>query len=168
MKQNLVLIGMPGAGKSTVGVLLAKTMGKDFVDTDLLIQNSRGCLLPELIRAEGVAGFLAAEEQVILGLRSENAVLATGGSVVYSALAMAHLKSLGPVVYLKLPLSVIEKRIDNMASRGIAMAAGQSLNDLYRERTPLYENYADVVVDSSVLSLEETVSAIARAVQGFK
>ncbi|HEX3048194.1 MAG TPA: shikimate kinase [Bacillota bacterium] len=166
--KNVGLIGMPGAGKSTVGVVLAKALAKVFVDTDLLIQQARGCLLQELICAEGVGGFLAAEEQVVLGLQTENAVIATGGSVVYSALAMQHLKTQGWIVYLKLPLAVVEQRIDNMASRGIAMAAGQKFSDLYWERAPLYEKYADLVVEASALTLEETVAAIVRRLKNTR
>jgi shikimate kinase len=160
MKTNLVLIGMPGAGKSTVGVVLAKTLGKMFIDTDLLIQQTMRRLLPQIIREDGVAAFLAGEERTVLQLTANNTVIATGGSVVYSPKAMAHLQRLGMVIYLQLPLADIESRITNMASRGIAIGPGQQLNDLYRERVPLYEKYADMIVDCNGLTLEAVLTAI--------
>ncbi|MGD8399870.1 MAG: shikimate kinase [Bacillota bacterium] len=160
MKTNLVLIGMPGAGKSTVGVVLAKTLGKMFIDTDLLIQQTMRRLLPQIIREDGVAAFLAGEERTVLQLTANNTVIATGGSVVYSPKAMAHLQRLGMVIYLQLPLAEIESRITNMASRGIAIGPGQQLSDLYRERVPLYEKYADMILDCNGLTLEAVLTAI--------
>ncbi|HYH03607.1 MAG TPA: shikimate kinase [Bacillota bacterium] len=160
MKTNLILIGMPGAGKSTIGVVLAKTLGKVYVDTDLLIQQAQQRLLQQIIQEDGVEALLAAEEQVVLQLQAQHAVVATGGSMVYSPMAMAHLKTLGLVIYLQLPLTELERRITNMASRGIAMGPGQQLSDLYRERVPLYEKYADLTVDCSGLSLEAAVTRI--------
>jgi shikimate kinase len=160
MKPNIVLIGMPGAGKSTVGVVLAKTLGKAFVDTDLLIQQAERRLLQQIIQTDGVAAFLAAEERVVLQMAVTNAVIATGGSVVYSRAIMAYLKQIGMVIYLQLPFTEIERRITNMTSRGIAIGAGQQLSDLYRERTPLYERYADLTVDCSGLPLEAVITAI--------
>jgi shikimate kinase len=160
MKTNIVLIGMPGAGKSTVGVVLAKTLGKLFVDTDLLIQQSERRLLQQIICEDGVKAFLAAEERIILQMMVTNTVIATGGSVVYSPAAMRRLQNQGIIVYLQLPLAEIERRITDMASRGIALGAGQQLSDLYRERVPLYESYADLTVDCSGLSLEAIITAI--------
>ena len=167
MENNLILIGMPGAGKSTIGVVLAKTLGKVFVDTDLLIQQSQQRLLQEIIREDGVAALLAVEEEIISQLQAENAVIATGGSVVYSSAAMERLKDLGLIVYLQLPLAELEPRITNMASRGIVMRPGQQLRDLYRERRPLYEKYADLTVDCSGLSLEAAVTAIINRVKNY-
>lgn len=165
MENNLILIGMPGAGKSTVGVVLAKTLGKVFIDTDLLIQQSQQRLLQEIIREDGVTKLLAVEEQVILQLQAENTVIATGGSVVYSSAAMARLKDLGLVVYLQLPLAELETRITNMASRGIVMRPDQQLSDLYRERRPLYEKYADLTVDCTGLSLEAAATVIINGIK---
>jgi shikimate kinase len=160
MDTNIILIGMPGAGKSTVGVVLAKTLGKKFIDTDLLIQQTEHRLLQQIIQADGIASFLAVEEQVVLRLTAANAVIATGGSVVYSPVAMARLKRSGTVVYLQLRLDELETRITNMSSRGIAIGPGQQLSDLYRERMPLYESYADLTVACSGLTLEAAVTAI--------
>jgi shikimate kinase len=158
--KNIILIGMPGAGKSTVGVVLAKTLGKNFIDTDLLIQQAEQRLLPQIIREDGVAAFLAVEERVVLQITAIRAVIATGGSVVYSPAAMGYLKKLGTVVYLQLPLTEIESRITDMAGRGIVIDAGRRLSDLYRERTPLYEKYADLTVDCSGLALETVVATL--------
>lgn len=161
MVKNLVLIGMPGAGKSTLGVLLAKTLGMSFIDTDLLIQERTGHLLQELINRDGVEQFLNIEEQVILGIGVENCVIATGGSVIYRPGAMAHLKKGGILVYLKLDFAEIEHRIDNMASRGIAIGQDQPLIELYHERITGYEKYADLIVDCTKTSIEQAVREVA-------
>ncbi|HEY8463066.1 MAG TPA: shikimate kinase [Bacillota bacterium] len=160
MKTNLILIGMPGAGKSTVGVVLAKAVGKLFIDTDLLIQQSQQRLLSQIIQEDGVAAFLALEERVVLQIRTTEAVIATGGSVVYSPQAMEWLKTSGWVIYLQLPYAEIERRVTDMIGRGIVRGAGQQLSDLYRERIPLYEKYADITIDCNGLSLETVVAAI--------
>lgn len=160
---NIILIGMPGAGKSTVGVLLAKAMSRAFVDTDLVIQSAEGKRLQDIIDAAGLDAFRAIEEAHVLALDLRNAVIATGGSVPYSAKAMAHLKTGGVVVYLEASLEVLEKRIANMDSRGIARAPGQSFDALYAERVPLYERYADVVVRTR--DHESTVRAIIEALE---
>lgn len=164
-KTNIVLIGMPGAGKSTLGVLLAKALGKAFVDTDLLIQSKTGQLLQEIIAHRGVDGFLKVEEEVLLEFAATNTVVATGGSAVYSGIAMKHLKEQGIVVYLKLSYRAIEDRISNIASRGIAMGQGQRLEDLYHERSPLYLEYADLMIDCEMLSIEEAVSELIAALK---
>lgn len=158
--QNIVLIGMPGAGKSTIGVLLAKTLGKDFIDTDLLIQAKEKRLLQEIINEQGINIFLEIEEEVILGLQVDNAVIATGGSAIYSDKAISYLKQDGIVVYLKLTYEEIEQRINNMASRGIVIVKGQSLFDLYQERTPKYEQKADLILDCTGKSIEESVQSV--------
>lgn len=158
--QNIILIGMPGAGKSTIGVLLAKIMGKAFIDTDLLIQAREKRLLQEIIVEKGIDRFLEIEAEVILGLSVENSVIATGGSAVYSDSAITHLKQNGIIVYLKLPYPEIEHRINNMASRGIVFSKGQSLFDLYQERTPMYERKADQIIDCSGKAIEESVRLV--------
>lgn len=160
---NVVLIGMPGAGKSTVGVILAKILGYEFVDSDLVIQREEKALLKDIIAREGVDGFIAVEERVNAALDVNNTVVATGGSVVYGAKAMEHLKSIGTIVYLKLSYETIDSRLNNIKGRGVVLREGQNLKDLYNERTPLYEQYADIVIDEDKLSVEETVSAIVDA-----
>lgn len=157
---NIVLVGMPGAGKSTVGVILAKTLGMNFVDTDLEIQRSHGRLLQDMIDEFGIAVFLKAEEQAILKGSYNHTVIATGGSVVYSSKAMAHLKKGAVVIYLKVDIGTLQKRINNIATRGIAMSRNQTLNDIYLERTPLYEQYADIIIDCSDKDVEGAVESI--------
>lgn len=147
--RNVVLIGMPGAGKSTVGVLLAKATGRDFVDTDVLIQAREGASLPELIAARGAAGFLSLEERHVCDLRVANTVIATGGSVVYSERAMAHLEQLGTIVYLALPTDALEARAGSLAARGVVREPGQDLDALHRERAPLYQRWAQHTVDAA-------------------
>ncbi len=144
---NIILIGMPGAGKSTVGVLLAKRLGYRFVDTDLLIQEKENRRLFEILRDCGNEYFAAAENKTVASLKAEKSVIATGGSVVFGTDAMENLKSLGKVVYLRVPLCEIEKRVSNFETRGILMKSGQTLEDIFYERTPLYEKYADLTVD---------------------
>jgi shikimate kinase len=163
---NIILIGMPGAGKSALGVLLAKTLGKTFIDTDLLIQTQERKLLQTLIDEYGIERFLGIEAAVILGLQVDNGVIATGGSAIYSEKAMKHLKENGIVVYLKLTYEEIEGRIENMADRGIVIRQGQSLIELYRERSPLYEEQADLIVDCSGASIEESVRIITAKLRG--
>ncbi len=143
---NVVLIGMPGAGKSTLGVLLAKELSRSFLDTDIYIQAREGLALQSILDEQGVVRFLRVEESHILSLHLEGHVIATGGSVVYSPRAMAHLKRSGIAVLLDLSLPLLTERIRDMDSRGIAMAPGQDLATLYRERRPLYERYADIRV----------------------
>jgi shikimate kinase len=158
--QNIILTGMPGAGKSTIGVLLAKSLGMSFLDTDLIIQQKEGRLLQKIIDTQGVAGFIAIEATVIQQINANHCVIATGGSAIYVAEAVSHLRSLGKMYYLQLPFVEIERRVHNMASRGIAIEKNQRLIDLYQERIPLYERYADVIIDCAGLSVEETVQKI--------
>lgn len=140
---------MPGAGKSTVGAELAKLSGRVFIDTDALIETSEKKSLQQIVDADGYLALRAIEEKILLEIHCENAVIATGGSAVYSAAAMAHLKRLGTVIYLKADLNTIESRINNLATRGIALRPDQSFADLFRERTALYEKYADLVIDAA-------------------
>lgn len=163
---NIVLIGMPGAGKSTVGVLLAKTLGYAFLDTDLVIQRREGALLQALVDSMGVESFLDAESAAIRSVDATRTVIAPGGSAVCRADAMEHLKAQGQVVYLRLPLEELETRLSNISSRGIAMAPGQTLAQIYACRAPLYERWADVTVDvAGPQSLEETVAAVLQALR---
>lgn len=157
---NVVLIGMPGCGKSTVGVLLAKAMLYRFVDTDLLIQHDQGESLCDILAKQGLTAFKTIENRVLCELSCDRCVIATGGSAVYGQEAMAHLRATGTVVYLKLPLQTIEERINNITTRGIAMEPQSTLKTLYAERAPLYEHYADVTVDCRGLSVEDCVQAV--------
>lgn len=163
--ENLTLIGMPGSGKSTVGVVLAKTLGFSFLDVDLVIQERQGALLQELLDRFGDQGFLDLEGETIRSLTPHRTVLAPGGSCVLRQSAMAHLKSLGPIVYLRLSYPALEGRIHNLATRGIAFAPGQTLKDVYDQRCPLYERWADVTVDADGQRLEATLAAVRAAVK---
>lgn len=160
MKSNIVLIGMPGVGKSTVGVILAKILGYQFVDADLLIQQRENRLLKDIIAQDGIDGFIQIENDVNKSIRTENTIIATGGSVVYGKEAMEHLSELGKVVYLKLDLNNLKKRLGDIKNRGVVLRAGQTLEDLYAERTPLYEKYADITVDEAGLTVEMTVEQL--------
>lgn len=145
---NIILIGMPGCGKSTVGVILAKVLGLQFCDTDLVIQQREGRRLQEIIDAEGNDAFLRCERDALVTLDVEDSVVATGGSAVYSAEAMAHLRAIGTVVYLRVSAEEIERRLADFAARGVAIKDGQTVRDLYDERIPLYEKYADITVSA--------------------
>ena len=160
---NIILIGMPGAGKSTMGVVLAKVAGMDFLDTDLIIQAREKRLLSEIIEEEGVDGFLAVEEEVNASLEAFRSVIATGGSVIYGHRAMEHLRSIGTVVYLRLSYDTIASRLLNIKGRGVVLKDGQTLWDLYEERQGLYERYAHVTVDEEGLGIEETVEKTLQA-----
>ena len=139
MKDNIVLIGMPGVGKSTVGVILAKMIGYQFTDVDLLIQKQEGKLLHEIIAEKGTDGFIEIEERVNASIEASHTIIATGGSVVYGKKAMEHLSCIGTVVYLKVPYDTLEKRLEDIKGRGVVLKEGQTLRTLYDERTPLYE-----------------------------
>ncbi len=158
--KNLVLIGMPGAGKSTVGVLLAKALKMPFVDTDLLIQRQENSYLQELIAKHGIDGFMKIEEDIVKGLDLENHVIATGGSVIYSGSAISHLKAQGVLFFLNTKMYQLERRLKNTQTRGIAMQHGQSLVSLYNERLPLYKKYADIEIDCSRKHIETIVTEI--------
>lgn len=164
---NIILIGMPASGKSTAGVLLAKTIGYGFIDTDLLIQNDQRALLCDIIARKGAEEFIRIEERVNASLWAERCVIATGGSVIYGERAMRRFAELGTVVYLKLSEQAIERRLKNIVLRGVVMRRpGETVQDLYAERVPLYEKYAQVTVDCEGLTLEETVERIIRTLPG--
>jgi len=158
--RNIVLIGMAGVGKSTVGVLLAKALSRQFVDTDLVIQAAEGRRLQDILDAEGLDAFRRIEEHHILALDGSDAVIATGGSVVYSEAAMAHLKKDSVAIYLKLDAATLESRVRGSDPRGLAIAPGQTFQDLYDERRPLYERYADVTIDCAGLTHDDVVRQI--------
>lgn len=164
MHKNIILIGMPGSGKSTLGVVLAKVLGMGFSDMDLLLQQRTGRRLQDVLDKDGLDAFLKIEEETILSVTGEHMVLATGGSAVLSERAMLHLKSLGTVVYLNVPYKTLERRIKNMATRGIASTPGQTLLDIYDYRAPLYARYADVTVCPKSRSFEQTVNEIIKAI----
>ena len=164
-KNNIVLIGMPGVGKITVGVILAKVMGFQFLDADLLIQEQEGKLLREIIAEVGTEGFIEVENRVNAGIECDKTIIATGGSVVYGQKAMEHLKEIGTVVYLSVSFSVLEKRLSDIKGRGVVLKDGQTLYDLYMERTPLYEKYADVCISEDGLNVEQTVELLVEKLQ---
>lgn len=160
MKNNIVLIGMPGAGKSTVGVLLAKAMNYDFLDTDLIIQNRNGKKLYEIINDRGIDYFLQLENDTLQSVETANCIIATGGSAVFGQEAMEHLKENGIIVYIKLSCEEIVRRVNNIKTRGIAMKKGKTMEDVYAERVPLYEKYAEIIVDGEDTTIEECVEKI--------
>lgn len=162
---NIVLIGMPGCGKSTVGVLLAKALGMAFIDTDVVLQAKEGRKLQPIIDEIGIEAFLKKEEQAVLDMACRNTVIATGGSVVYGKRAMEYLHQHGIVVYIRLPYSEIRRRLSNLATRGIALRAGQTLYDLYQERVPLYEAEADLIFDAADSDIEQTVASLAERIE---
>ncbi len=164
--KNIILIGMAGCGKSTIGVLLAKTLGYQFIDTDLIIQSREGRLLQDIINSDGIEAFKEIEERALLEVNTSRSVIATGGSAVYSERAMTFLKKSGSCVFLKLPFSEIERRINNINTRGIAIGKGMTLKDVFDERAPLYEKYADLVIECSG-NAEANVAAIVRDIKKF-
>lgn len=143
---NIILVGMPSCGKSTLGRMLAKELGYAFLDTDDVIIRQNGCPLRDILDAHGVDGFVRVEEAAVCSVQAKNSVIATGGSVVYSEKAMAHLKAMGKVVYLCLSFEEMERRLGDLHARGVAIAPGSTLEDLYNQRVPLYEKYADITV----------------------
>ena len=159
-KTNITLIGMPASGKSSVGVVLAKRLGKKFVDTDIVIQEKYGKLLKELIEEHGDEGFREIENEVNAGLDLDNCIISPGGSVVYGEKAMQHLKEISVIIYLELSYTAIKSRLGDLRERGITLKEGQSLKDLYLERVPLYEKYADITVNEMKKSLAKTIDEI--------
>ena len=160
VKPNISLIGMPTCGKSTIGVLLAKTLNLMFVDTDLLIQQEHNKLLWEIINYDGIDEFKRKEAKIICSLHCENTCIATGGSAVYSEEAMNHLKQLSTIIFLDLSSQEVEKRIIDVKSRGVVVEKGKSISELYYERKPLYLKYADIIIDANNKSVEEILMLI--------
>ena len=158
--ENLILIGMPGAGKSTIGVILAKTLGKRFVDIDLIIQEKEKRRLQDIINTEGMSSFLKIEEEAVRSISGNNMIIATGGSVVYKEQSMKHLKRLGTIIYLDLNYEEIAKRVRNISTRGIAMSPEKTLEDIYYERIKLYKAYEDLSIKCDGLSVEEIINRI--------
>ena len=159
--KNVVLIGMPGSGKSTVGVVLAKKLGYRFLDSDLVIQETCGKLLYQLIDEKGEAGFLMLENEINASIIADHTVIATGGSAVYGKDAMSHFGKMGQIVYLKLPYEELKERLGDLHERGVVLKEGYTLLDLYEERVPLYERYAGVVIECSGKSIRQVVEEIA-------
>ncbi len=160
MNENIILIGMPGVGKSTIGVILAKEIGYEFLDSDLLIQKREKKLLKDIIASEGVEGFLAIENEVNASIDAQRSVIATGGSAVYGKEAMEHFKKIGQVVYLRCSYRVLSKRLGDLKGRGVVLKEGQTLKSLYEERSVLYEKYADIIIDEEHNGIEETLSLL--------
>ena len=160
--ENITLIGMPSAGKSVIGVLLAKRLGYEFIDTDLVIQKEEGKLLKEIIAESGLDGFAVVENRVNSRIQVHHAVIAPGGSVVYGAEAMEHLKAISTVVYLKISYETLEKRLGNLQERGVVIREGMTLRDLYEERVPLYEKYADLVLEEGDMDAGACVDLLRR------
>ena len=159
-KDNIVLIGMPASGKSTAGVILAKVLGKKFIDTDLVIQEREKALLADIIKDKGVAGFMKIEEEAILSVDVNNTVIATGGSAVYGEKAMEHLKENGTVVYLKVEKDELFKRLTDIKERGVVLREGENIEEMYDSRIVLYEKYADIIIEERDSTIEETIRKI--------
>jgi shikimate kinase len=162
---NIILIGMPAVGKSTVGVIVAKRLGYNFIDTDILIQEETGKLLREIIAQQGIEGFLKVEDAVNSRVNVKNTVISPGGSVVYCENAMKHYKEIGKILYLKVSYETISKRLKNAKKRGVVLRDGQTLEDLYNERVKLFEKYADITVSEDGFSLEETIDNVLHALE---
>jgi shikimate kinase len=158
--KNIILIGMPSAGKSTIGVILAKTLGMNFIDTDIVIQKNTGRLLQEIINSDGIDAFLKIEEVTLLSLNFSNSVIATGGSVVLSAKSMDYLKKNGIVIYFYIIFEEMVQRLNNIMTRGVVLGKGQSLLDLYNQRISLYEKYADMTIDCSDMDVEKIIENV--------
>ncbi|MBN2374749.1 shikimate kinase [bacterium] len=163
----MVLIGMPGVGKSTVGVILAKVMLRGFIDTDVYIQTREGKSLQQIIDEEGLDAFCKIEESHIISINCRETIIATGGSAVYSEPAMSHLKKSGILIHLYLPLKSIEKRLSNFGNRGVVMKSGQTLGELFNERLPLYRHYADFAIDCSGKDHDDVVCEILSKLKGY-
>lgn len=162
MKDNIILIGMPGCGKSTCGVLVAKALCKSFVDTDLLIQSAEGCPLQEIIEKKGNDYFKEIEEKILVKSDFQNSIIATGGSAVYYESAMNHFKENGKIVYLKISLDEMLSRIKNIKTRGILLQNGETIEEMFEKREGLYEKYADVIIDCNNTDIEKTVENICK------
>lgn len=167
MKRNVVLIGMPGAGKSTLGVVLAKIIGYDFIDADLVIQNQCDKTLQMIIDACGPEGFIEVENNILSDIDADRSIISTGGSAVYSDAAMKHLTEIGTVVYLKISYSQLVHRLSDLRERGVVMknGIGMSLRELFNERLPLYERYAEITVDVDDLTITAAARKVADALK---
>ncbi len=166
--KNIVLIGMPGAGKSTIGVILAKVLGYNFVDTDLVIQEKEKKLLSEIIEEKGLEGFIEIENRVNSEISVQKCVIATGGSVIYGKEAMEHLSEIGTIVYIKLNYKTLKKRLGNIKQRGVVLKEGQDLKSLFDERCPLYEKYSDLTVNAEKLDVEETLEKVLKRLKKIR
>ncbi len=163
--KNIILIGMPASGKSTVGVILAKILGMSFMDTDLLIQQREGMLLRDIIEQRGVEAFLRCEEEALFSVEAENTVIATGGSAVYSESAMEEFRKTGTICYLKVDRDELFRRLKNIRERGVVLRDGEDIAEMYENRSRLYEKYADIVIPEKESTIEETVQAVERAIR---
>lgn len=163
---NIILIGMPGAGKSTVGVLLAKRLGYNFIDTDLLLQSQQKCRLQQIIANVGLESFKSLEENVLIELNTTHSVVATGGSAVYSERAMARLKKLGQLVFIDIPLEELLGRVNDMDSRGLVIGPDETYENLFLERQPLYQKYAEVTISGGGMTVEAVAAEIEKSVCG--
>lgn len=161
---NIIFIGMPASGKSTIGVVVAKRLGYEFIDTDLLIQKQEKCLLKDIIEEKGIEGFLAIEDQVNADVNAEKTVISPGGSVVYCENAMKHYKEIGTIVYLQTSFETINRRIGDAEKRGVVLKEGQTLKDLYEERCVLFEKYADIIICEDGLTLDQTIGKVVKSV----
>ena len=165
---SIILIGMPSSGKSTLGVLLARELGLKFIDSDILIQESEGKRLHEIIKEKGIDGFMETEDRVNSQIEEKRAVIATGGSVIYCERAMEHLRTLGTVVYLRISFEEMCQRLGDYSHRGVIMRHGNALEDMYSERALLYEKYADITVDVSKSEFARTLDKICEAISNGK
>ena len=164
--KNIIFIGMPASGKSTIGVVVAKRLGYDFIDADLLIQKQEGRLLKDIIEEKGIEGFLKIEDQVNADIEADRAVISPGGSVVYCEKAMKHYKEIGTVVYLQTSYDTIAKRIGDAEKRGVVLKEGQTLKNLYEERKVLFEKYADIIICEDDLTLDQTIGKVVKSLSG--
>lgn len=162
---NIILIGMPSAGKSTVGVLLAKRLGYRFIDTDLVIQEEEGKLLKEIIAEVGTEGFLKVEDRVNASVNADHAVIAPGGSVIYCENAMKHFKETGKIIYLKISYDTLKQRVGDLVDRGVILRNGNTMYDMYRERSILFEQYADITIDETGKTAGEIVDYLRRHIE---
>ena len=164
-KDNIILIGMPASGKSTVGVILAKILGMNFIDTDIVIQQREGARLDEIIEKQGVEGFLEKEEQALLSINASHTVIATGGSAIYSERGMNYLSEGAQTVYLKVELDELKNRLKDIKQRGVVLRTGENLKSMYEIRRQLYEGYADITITEDDGSIEDTVQAVLEAIE---